>query len=43
LRLVLWGVIAAVLSIGAYWLLSPQTRIAQAKADALAARRALDA
>ena len=28
---------------GAYWLLSPQARIAQAKADALAARRALDA
>jgi hypothetical protein len=43
LRLALWGVIAAVLSMGAYWLLSPQTRIAQAKADALAARRALDA
>jgi hypothetical protein len=43
LRLVLWGVVAAVLSMGAYWLLSPQTRIAQAKADALAARRALDA
>jgi hypothetical protein len=43
LRLVLWGVVAAVVSMGAYWLLSPQTRIAQAKADALAARRALDA
>ena len=43
LRLVLWGVVAAVLSMGAYWLLSPQTRIAKAKADALAARRALDA
>ena len=43
LRLALWGVIAAVLSMGAYWLLSPQTRIAQAKADAVAARRALDA
>ena len=43
LRLALWGVIAAVLSMGAYWLLSPQTRIAQAKADALAARRELDA
>ena len=28
---------------GAYWLLSPQKRIAQAKADAIAARRALDA
>jgi hypothetical protein len=43
LRLAIWGVIAAVLSMGAYWLLSPQTRIAQAKADALAARRELDA
>jgi hypothetical protein len=43
LRLVIWGVIAAALSMGAYWLLSPQKRIAQAKADALAARRALDA
>jgi hypothetical protein len=43
LRLVIWGVIGAALSMGAYWLLSPQTRIAQAKADALAARRALDA
>jgi hypothetical protein len=43
LRLALWGVIAAALSMGVYWLLSPQRRIAQAKADALAARRALDA
>ena len=43
LRLVLWAVIAAALSMAAYWLLSPQARIAQAKADALAARRALDA
>jgi hypothetical protein len=43
LRLAIWGVIAAVLSMGVYWLVSPQTRIAQARADALAARRALDA
>jgi type II secretory pathway pseudopilin PulG len=43
LRLALWGVIAAAVSMGVYWLLSPQTRIVQAKADALAARRALDA
>jgi hypothetical protein len=43
LRLALWAVIAAALSMGAYWLLSPQTRIARAKADALSARRALDA
>jgi hypothetical protein len=42
LRLVIWGVIAAVVSMGAYWLLSPQKRIAQAKADAIAARRELD-
>jgi hypothetical protein len=42
-RLVLWGVIGAVLSMGAYWLLSPQKRIARAKAEAIAARRALDA
>ncbi len=42
LRLVVWGVVAAVVSMGVYWLFSPQTRIAQAKADALAARRALD-
>jgi hypothetical protein len=43
LRLMIWGVVAAVLSMGVYWLLSPQARIAQAKADAVAARRALDA
>jgi hypothetical protein len=43
LRLVTWGIIGAGLSMGAYWLLSPQKRIAEAKADALAARRALDA
>lgn len=42
LRLVLWGLIAAALSMGLYWLLSPQERIARAKAEATAARRALD-
>ena len=42
-RLVLWGLIAAAFSMGAYFLLSPQRRIARAKADALDARRALDA
>ena len=42
-RLVLWAVLAAVLSMGAYWLLSPQRRIAAAKAEATAARHALDA
>jgi hypothetical protein len=43
MRLVLWGVIAAATSMGAYLVLSPQRRIARAKADALAARQALDA
>jgi len=43
LRLVLWGLIAAAFSMGAYFLLSPQRRIARAKADALEARQALDA
>ena len=43
LRLVLWGLIAAAFSMGAYFVLSPQRRIARAKADALAARHALDA
>jgi hypothetical protein len=42
-RLVLWGLIGAVVSMGAYWLLSPQRRIAEAKARALEARRELDA
>jgi hypothetical protein len=43
IRLVLWGLIGAVISMGAYWLLSPQGRIAEAKASALEARRELDA
>ena len=43
LRLTLWALFAAALSMGLYVLLSPQRRIAQAKADALAARTALDA
>jgi hypothetical protein len=42
-RLVLWGLIGAAISMGAYWLLSPQRRIAEAKASALEARRELDA
>lgn len=42
-RLILWAIVAAILSMGLYWLLSPQRRIATAKADATAARRALDA
>jgi hypothetical protein len=43
LRLTLWALIAAVVSMGLYVLLSPQRRIARAKADASAARAALDA
>lgn len=43
LRLVIWGVIGAVVSMGLYWALSPQARIARVKAEALRARRALDA
>lgn len=43
LRLALWGLIAAGMSMGLYALLSPQRQIAQTKTDALAARRALDA
>jgi hypothetical protein len=42
-RLVLWGLIAAAVSMGAYFLLSPQRRIARTKVEALDARRALDA
>lgn len=43
LRLVLWGVVGAVLSMALYWALSPQRRIARTKAEAAEARRALDA
>lgn len=42
-RLALWGLIAAALSMALYWWLSPQRRIAEAKVEAAAARRALDA
>lgn len=42
-RLAVWGLLAAILSMGLYWLLSPQGRIAEAKVQAAAARRALDA
>jgi hypothetical protein len=41
-RLVLWGLVGAAISMGVYWLLSPQQRIVEVKASALAARRALD-
>jgi hypothetical protein len=43
LRLVVWGVAGAVLSMWLYWALSPQVRIARIKSEALAARRRLDA
>ena len=43
LRLAIWGLIAAAVSMGLYWLVSPQRRIAEAKAEATAARRELDA
>ena len=42
LRLLLWGLFAAAISMGLYLALSPQRRIALAKADALDARAALD-
>ncbi len=41
-RLVLWAMIAAALSMAIYRFASPQTRIARAQRDALAARCALD-
>ena len=43
LRLTLWALVAAAVSMGLYVVLSPQRRIARAKADASAARAALDA
>ena len=43
LRLALWGLIGGVASMALYWLLSPQRKIAGAKAAALRARRDLDA
>ncbi len=42
-RLILWGIIGAAVSMGLYWLLSPQQKIAHTKASALEARRVLDA
>jgi hypothetical protein len=41
-RLAIWGLISALVSMGVYWLLSPQQKIAEVKAKALAARRDLD-
>ncbi|MGI8740838.1 MAG: hypothetical protein ACR2KU_14930 [Gammaproteobacteria bacterium] len=43
LRIILWALVSAVISMGLYWLLSPQQRIADVKRRALEARRALDA
>ncbi|HEY1385223.1 MAG TPA: hypothetical protein VGF43_16490 [Dongiaceae bacterium] len=42
-RLILWAVVAAILSLAIYRWLSPQRRIADVKAAALAARRRLNA
>jgi hypothetical protein len=42
LRLMAWGVIAAVISMGLYWLISPQSRIARCKSDLEVWRRRLD-
>lgn len=42
-RLLIWGAVGAAISMGLYWLISPQRRITAAKAEALAARQALDA
>ena len=43
LRLILWAIAGAAISLGLYRLLSPQRRIAEAKAAALEARRRLNA
>ena len=43
LRLILWALVSAVISMGLYWLLSPQAKIADVKSRAVEARRALDA
>jgi hypothetical protein len=42
LRRPLWALVAAAISMGLYLVLSPQRQIARAKADAVAARAALD-
>lgn len=43
LRLVLWGLLASVLSMGLYWLLSPQGRLSEVKTRAVKARLDLNA
>ncbi|MGI9486210.1 MAG: hypothetical protein ACR2RF_10110 [Geminicoccaceae bacterium] len=43
LRLVLWGLVAAALSMSLYWLLSPQGKLGDVKVKALKARKDLNA
>jgi len=43
LRLIVWGLIAAALSMGLYWLFSPQGKLSDIKIRALTARRDLNA
>lgn len=42
-RLILWGLAAGAASMGLYWLTSPQRKLEQARADSIAARKALAA
>lgn len=43
LRLIIWGLVAAGLSMGLYWLFSPQDKLTDVKLRAIAARRDLNA
>lgn len=43
LRLILWGLVAAALSMGLYWLLSPQEKLTDVRTRALKARQDLNA
>ncbi len=43
LRLIFWGLLAAILSMALYWLISPQQQLATIKHRALEARQALNA
>ena len=43
MRLVIWGLLSAALSMGLYWLFSPQGKLSDIKTRALAARRDLNA
>ena len=43
LRLIIWGLVAAGLSMGLYWLFSPQGKLTDVKLRAIAARRDLNA